>query len=64
MAERKRESAIPQEVETADQKLSVRRVVNPNGDAVCGKCGVRIVNIEARVRCKFCWNCGTPVRWK
>ena len=64
MAERKKASVVPEAVETADQKLAIRRVVTPNGEAVCGKCGVRIINVEERIRCKFCWNCGTPVRWK
>ena len=49
--------------ETADQKFAVRRNVI-DGYAVCGKCGVRLVNVEARIRCKYCWNCGTPVRWR
>ena len=56
------------EVETAEQKLvPVRRVVKtyPDGRqyAACAKCGVKLVNVEERIRCKFCWNCGTPVRW-
>ena len=51
-------------VETAEQKLSVMRKIGPDGYAICGKCGVHLVNVEERIRCKYCWNCGTPVRWK
>ena len=54
----------PEIVETADQKLAVRRVINQKGEAVCAHCGVHLVNIEKGIRCKFCWNCGAPVRWK
>lgn len=49
--------------ETADRKFAVRRIVK-DGAAVCGNCGVRLVNVEERIRCKYCWNCGTPVRWR
>lgn len=55
-------------VETADVKLGVRRVLKPdawgNKYAACGNCGCRIVNVEERVKCKFCWNCGVPIIWK
>ena len=54
--------------ETADRKFAVRRVLKPdalgNNYAACRKCGCRLVNVEERIRCKYCWNCGTPVRWK
>ena len=61
MAERKK--VVP--VETAEQQLvPVRKTIGADGYARCGKCGVRIVNVEERIKCKFCWNCGTPVRWK
>ena len=52
------------QVETADQKLSVRRQIGPDGYAICGKCGVHIVNVEERIRCKYCWNCGTLIKWR
>ena len=71
MAEKKTKvyTAEPPEFmcETADQKFAVRRVLKPGADgmyAACGKCGCRLVNVEERVRCKYCWNCGTPVRWR
>jgi len=32
--------------------------------AACGNCGVRLVNVEERIKCKFCWNCGKRVIWK
>ena len=55
-------------VETADVKLGVKRVLRPDASgsmcAVCGKCGCRLVNVEERVKCKFCWNCGVPIIWK
>lgn len=59
MAELKKKTV---EVETADQKL-VRRAINGKNEAICGNCGVRIVNIEERIRCKYCWNCGVKVKW-
>ena len=56
------------EVETADQKMvasmPVMKKIGEDGYARCGSCGVRLVNVEERIRCKYCWNCGTPVRWK
>ena len=56
------------QVETADLPLAVRRVIKTyeSGEryAACGNCGVKLVNIEERVKCKFCWNCGRPVIWK
>lgn len=58
---------IPEQMitaETADQKLAVMRKINQHGEAVCGNCGVHLVNVEERIKCKFCWNCGKPVRWK
>ena len=51
-----------QVVETADQQL-VKRVIK-EGVARCGNCGVRLVNVEERIKCKFCWNCGKPVLWR
>ena len=55
-------------VETAEQKLGVMRVLKPdhlgNPYAACGNCGVRLVNVEERVKCRFCWYCGVPIRWK
>lgn len=55
-------------VETAEQKLGVMRVLKPdaygNNYAACGNCGCRLVNVEERVKCRYCWYCGTPVRWK
>jgi hypothetical protein len=39
-------------------------VINPAGVAVCGKCGMRLVNVEERIKCRFCWFCGAPVKWK
>ena len=64
MAKKTAENAAPCEVETADQKLAIRRVINPNGEAICGNCGVRIVNVEERIRCKYCWNCGRKIKWQ
>lgn len=61
MAEKK---VSPEIVETADQKIAIRRVINPKGEATCGKCGKLIVNVEKNIRCNFCWNCGARVRWK
>ena len=49
--------------ETADKKLIVRRKIGPDGYAICGICGVHLVNVEERIRCKYCWNCGTKVKW-
>ena len=67
MAEKKRAISIT-EVETADQKLAVRRILKPDAYGVnyaaCGNCGCRLVNVEERVRCKYCWNCGVPIIWK
>lgn len=54
--------------ETADQKLGVLRVLKPdaygNNYAACGNCGCRLVNVEERVKCRYCWYCGVLVRWK
>ena len=50
--------------ETADQDLGVRREIGPDGYAVCGSCGARLVNVEERVKCRYCWYCGKKVRWK
>ena len=59
---------VPAVVETTDKKLPVRRVLKTyegGGQvAACGKCGARLVNVEERIKCKFCWNCGTPVIWR
>jgi hypothetical protein len=57
------------EVETAEQQLvPALRVIKtyPGGEkyAACAKCGVKLVNVEERIKCKFCWNCGTPVKWR
>ena len=56
------------QVETADQKLGVLRVLKPDASgkmyAACGNCGCRLVNVEERVKCRYCWYCGTLVRWK
>jgi len=55
-------------VETADLPLAVRRVLKQdaygNKYAACGNCGARLVNVEERIRCRFCWCCGRPVIWK
>ena len=51
-------------VETADVPLQVLRVIGPDGYARCGHCGVRLVNVEERIKCRFCWYCGKPVKWK
>jgi predicted amidophosphoribosyltransferase len=47
----------------ADDHLLVRRKI-VDGVAICGNCGVRLVNVEERIRCKFCWNCGKPILWR
>lgn len=54
----------PVAVETADVPLQVMRVIGPDGYARCGHCGVRLVNVEERIKCRFCWYCGKPVKWK
>ena len=61
-----KKAEIPEMItaETADQKLAVLRRINQYGEAVCGSCGAHLVNVEERIKCKFCWNCGKPVRWK
>ena len=69
MATRKRviEAEIPEApaaVETADQQIGIRRSIGPDGYARCGHCGVRLVNVEERVKCKYCWYCGKKVLWK
>ena len=55
-------------VETADLPLAVRRVLKPdaygNNYAACGNCGARLVNVEERIKCRFCWCCGRPIIWK
>ena len=65
MAEKKKKVV---EVETAEQKLvpsmPVLRKIGEDGYARCGSCGCRLVNVEERVKCRFCWYCGAPVRWK
>ena len=65
MAEKKAKifKAEPATVEVADDHLLVRRKI-VNGVAICGNCGVRLVNVEERIRCKFCWNCGKPILWR
>ena len=59
---------VPAAIETADQELGVRRVlkeyIGGGVYAACGNCGVRLVNVEERIKCKFCWNCGKRVIWK
>ena len=57
------------DVETADQKLAVRRVLKQDACgvgmyAVCGNCGARLVNVEERIKCRYCWYCGRPIIWK
>ena len=55
-------------VETADQQIGVLRVLKPDNlgqmYAACGNCGCRLVNVEERVKCRYCWYCGRLVRWK
>ena len=52
-------------VETAElQLLPVMKKIGPDGYAICGNCGVHLVNVEERIKCKYCWNCGRPVKWK
>lgn len=53
-----------EKVETADIPLQVMRVIGPDGYARCGHCGVRLVNVEERIKCRYCWYCGKPVKWK
>ena len=53
------------QVETAElQLLPVMKKIGPDGYAICGNCGVHLVNVEERIKCKYCWNCGRPVKWK
>ena len=56
------------QVETADLPLAVRRVIKQDacGDnyTACGNCGCRLVNVEERVKCRYCWYCGRPIIWK
>ena len=58
----------PVQVETADQDMGVRRVlkeyIGGGVYAACGNCGCRLVNVEERVKCRYCWNCGRKVLWK
>ena len=58
----------PVTAETADQDLGVRRVLllDAYGGryAACGNCHVRLVNVEERVKCIYCWHCGKKVIWK
>ena len=72
MATRKKITAveIPEagmEAETADQALGVKRVLllDAYGGryAACGNCHARLVNVEERVKCLYCWYCGKKVRW-
>ena len=55
-------------VETAVNLPGVKRVLKPdhlgNMYAACGNCGCRLVNVEERVKCRFCWYCGVPIIWK
>ena len=69
----KRKTAIeipeaPLDVETADEDMGVRRVIllDAYGGryAACGNCNVRLVNVEERVKCLYCWHCGKKVLWK
>lgn len=62
MAEKK--TARPERVETADLPLQVMRVIGPDGYARCGSCGMRLVNVEERIKCRYCWYCGKKVQWK
>jgi len=59
---------MPAAVETADQELGVRRVLLTDAYgqkyAACGHCNVRLVNVEERVKCTYCWHCGKRVIWK
>lgn len=67
MAAKKIAVEIPEahaKAETADQDLGIMKVIRPDGYAVCGNCGVQLVNVEERIKCKYCWNCGKKVRWK
>ena len=71
MATKKVSVEIPESpavVETADQQMGVRRVLlkdaNGNMYAACGNCNVRLVNVEERVKCAYCWHCGKRVIWK
>ena len=67
MADKKRPAQLT-EAETADQRLAVRRVLKQDASgamyAACGNCGCRLVNVEERIKCRFCWYCGRPVIWK
>ena len=54
----------PEIVETAEKQLPVRKVITPQREAVCGKCGVQLVSFDGRRKCKFCWNCGREVKWR
>ena len=56
------------QAETADVKMGVKRVLKPDeyGQmyAACGNCGCRLVNVEERVKCIYCWHCGVKIVWK
>lgn len=66
MSVEKKTKVVP--VETADQVLGVLRVLKTDASgmkyAACGNCGCRLVNVEERVKCRYCWYCGKLVRWK
>ena len=61
MAEKKTK---PVQVETADLPLQVLRVIGPDKVARCGSCGMRLVDMDHNIKCRFCWYCGKAVRWK
>ena len=64
MKETAEKKTRPVRVETADIPLQVLRVIGPDGYARCGSCGVRLVNVEERIKCRYCWYCGKQVKWK
>ena len=57
---------VPAAAETADE-IGVKRkiMLDAYGGryAACGNCGCRLVNVEERVRCRYCWCCGKRVIW-
>jgi len=62
MAEKKKPDYKLFPVEVPENQMVRRKIVN--GAAVCGNCGCRLVNVEERIRCRFCWYCGKAILWK
>ena len=64
MAEKKGNNPVfkAHQVEVPENQMVRRKIVD--GVARCGNCGCRLVNVEARIKCRFCWYCGKAILWK